>query len=78
MCSLRKSSTGQVLENPGSQSDVNSTEIVWTNEIGWQTADTIWNSQYKTEKPSDVAYVHTFRVGIVHAKTTLKHIHGKG
>lgn len=78
MCSLRKSSTGQVLDNPGSPSDVNSTEIVWTNEIGWQTADTIWNSQYKTEKPPDVAYVHTFRVGIVHAKTTLKHIHGKG
>lgn len=77
MCSLRKGLT-EVLDNPGSPSDVNSTEIVWTNEIGWETADTTWNSRYKTEQPPNVSYVHNFRVGIVHAKTILKHIRGKG
>lgn len=78
MCSLKIGDGVIVLENPDDSNEVNSTEIIWTNETGWQTAATRWTSFYKTVPPTRVAYIKDFRVGIVHAMTSLKHISGLG
>lgn len=77
VCSL-KIGDDEVLNNPEDPNDVNSTEIIWTNKTGWQIAVTKWSSFYKTISPTKVPYVDDFRVGLVHARTSLKHISGKG
>lgn len=77
VCSLKIGNT-EVLRNPVDPNDVNSTEIIWTKETGWQIAVSKWNSFYKTIAPTKVPYIEEFRVGLVHAKTSLKHISGKG
>lgn len=77
MCSLKIGVT-EVLNNPDDLNDVNSTEIIWTKETGWQTAVTKWSSIYKSIPPARHAFVTDFKVGLVHAKTSLKHISGEG
>lgn len=77
VCSLKIGNT-EVLRNPEDPNDVNSTEIIWTKETGWQIAVSKWNSFYKTIAPTKVPYIEEFRVGLVYAKTSLKHISGKG
>lgn len=76
-CSLKIGST-DVLNNPDNLNDVNSTEIIWTKETRWQTAVTRWSSFYTPIPPTKFPYVKVFRVGLVYAKTSLKHISGKG
>lgn len=77
VCSLKIGDT-EVLNNPEDPNDVNSTQIIWTKETGWQIAVTKWSSFYKTIAPTKVPYVEDFRVGLVHARTSLRHISGKG
>lgn len=77
MCSLKIGNT-EVLNNPDDPNNVDSTKIIWTKETGWETAESEWNSLYKMTAPKHISYVHNFRVGIVHAKTTLRYISGNG
>lgn len=78
LCSLKTFKNIKVLPNPRDPNDVNSTEIIWTNELEWKTAETQLTSYYETVAPTTVTYVKYFQVGIVHAKTSLKHVSGKG
>ncbi|XP_078322971.1 uncharacterized protein LOC111122905 [Crassostrea virginica] len=43
MSSLRSGKT-KVCDNPNDPSEVNSTEVIWTNEIQWKTVEAKWNS----------------------------------
>lgn len=75
--SLRSGDT-DVLNNPHHPSLIDSTEIIWTNNIQWKTAEAKWSSFYKTTAPSNISYVKDFSVGIVAAKTIFKHISYEG
>lgn len=75
--SLRIGDT-EVLNNPGDPNLIDSTEIIWTKETQWKTAEAQWNSFYKTTAPAKVPYIKDFRVGIVYAKTSFKHIFDDG
>ena len=68
----------KVLSNPEDPNLVNATEIIWTNEIQWETIEAEWSSFYKTTAPATVLYVDGFRVGIVHARTSFTHIFEDG
>ena len=67
-----------VLNNPRNPNLIESTEIIWTNNIQWKTAEAKWSSFYKTTAPPHISYIKDFRVGIVAAKTSFKHIPNEG
>ena len=67
-----------VLNNPSNPNLIDSTEIIWTNNIQWKTAEAKWSSIYKTTAPPNISYVEVFRVGIVAAKTSFKYISNEG
>lgn len=75
--SLRKDS-GEGIKNPKSPNDVNSTEIIWTKDTRWETAEAEWTSSYENGTPIKVPYMKEFCVGIVNAKTSFKHISNGG
>lgn len=69
------------LDNPSNPNEISSTEVIWTKETGWSTAETKWDAQYKLqETPPDLTdhYVQTFVYGIVSAMTTLQYTSGTG
>lgn len=75
--SLRKNS-GESKKNPDNPNDVNSTEIIWTKDTMWETAEAEWTSSYQRGSPTNVPYIKEFRVGIVNATTSFKHISNGG
>jgi hypothetical protein len=79
MCTLRGGS--EKMDNPTDPNDVNSSETIWTNIVAWEKGETKWEALYTLqETPVNHTdhYAKNFVYGIVHAKTTLKHISGTG
>lgn len=79
MCTLRGDS--EKLDNPTDPNDINSSETIWTNIVSWKTGETKWDALYKLQETpvkGDDHYVKEFVYGIVHARTTMKHISGTG
>lgn len=77
MSSLRSGKT-KVCDNPNDPSEVNSTEVIWTNETQWKTVEAKWVSFYAKNVTRNVSYVKDFRVGIIAAKTSFIHIFNEG
>ena len=80
MCTLRTGSVDK-LDNPSDPNDVSSTDVIWTKETNWLTAETEWHAQYTLqESPPDMTnhYVQKFLYGIVNAMISLQYISGTG
>ena len=80
MCTLRTGSVDK-LDNPSDPNDVSSTDVIWTKETNWLTAETEWHAQYTLqESPPDMTnhYVQKFLYGIVNAIISLQYISGTG
>lgn len=81
MCTLRNNRTGKI-DNPSDPNVVSSTEVKWTKEVDWSTAETKWDAQYVlnaslTNFTTD-HYVQNFSYGVVSATTTLQYKSGTG
>lgn len=80
MCTLKKNLTKKI-DNPSDPNFVSSTEVIWTKEIDWSTAETKWDAKYvlKENLPNLTDhYVQKFSYGIVSATTTLQYTSGTG